>query len=59
MWEDEIVKEVREVRDKIAQEADYNMNTLYEQALALQSRLDSELVSEPVLQPVPVLSKLT
>lgn len=59
MWEDEIVKEIREVRDKIAQAADYDMAKLYEQAVTLQNKLDNDLVVEPVLQRVPASSKPT
>ena len=48
MWEDAIVKEVRETRLEIEKEADYDVAKLYQQALDIQNKTKARLVSKPL-----------
>ena len=48
MWEDKIVKEVRQTRLEIEEEAHHDLEELYMQALKIQSEVKSRLVSKPL-----------
>ena len=45
MWEDPIVKEVRQARLEIEQECDNNFRKIYERALEIQKKLAEKRVS--------------
>ncbi|MDT5120700.1 MAG: hypothetical protein QOC96_182 [Acidobacteriota bacterium] len=45
MWEDPIVKEVRQARLEIEQECDNNFRKIYERALEIQKRVAEQRIS--------------
>ena len=56
MWEDVVVKEVREARLELEKEANHDLSTLYQRALETQSDLKTKLVSKPLPQLAVVMS---
>jgi len=45
MWEDPIVKEVRQARIEIEEECDNNFRKIYERALEIQKKLAEKRIS--------------
>ena len=60
MWEDPIVKEVRQARLEIEQECDNDFRKIYERALEIQKKLAEKQVSDSAVKmqeeqlPLPV-----
>lgn len=48
MWEDHVAEEVRKVRQEIEKEAHNDIDELYKQALDIQDKLATRLVSKPL-----------
>jgi hypothetical protein len=46
MWEDRIVKEVRDARLEIERECDNDFRKIYERALEIQKNIESEKTSK-------------
>jgi hypothetical protein len=54
MWEDEIVAEVRRVRESHAERFDYNLNAIYHDLKKQEKESKRELVSLPSKPAIPV-----
>jgi len=56
MWEDPIVKEIREIRQKIESDCENDFDKLFEQAIQFQKKFANRLVSKPKIKPEPTFS---
>jgi len=57
MWEDPIVKEIRQIRLKIESDCGNDFDKLFEQAIQFQKKFVNRLVSKPKIEPDPAFSK--
>ena len=51
MWNDEIVEEVRKVRDEYAAQFDYDLEAIFKDVKRQEEKSDREVVSRPPKKP--------